>query len=233
MTLPEVQIKKILDGVLLAIRKDTIANNLTPNNSFLYRLLSGNVAEKWNYYTQGLDIFNRTSDHPRLLETRLFFDRSRAAIPTVHITLPNLQGANDGIGFDEGYVDNFESQAGIAPNIVYTSVPVYTRGFQTTYHLIITSDNAFEVLTIYHVLKAGLIGNIESFEYYGLRNVKFSGQDLQIDDRLVPPGIFSRGIGLNLFYEMEVPTFRSLPNVSDITPITGTPIESETEKIPN
>ena len=93
--------------------------------------------------------------------------------------------------------------------------------------MIITSDNSFEVLTMYHVIKAALIANMESLEYYGLRNVKFSGQDLQINDALVPPGIFSRGIGLNLMYEADIPVFRFIPNVSDITPITGIAILEE------
>jgi hypothetical protein len=81
--------------------------------------------------------------------------------------------------------------------------------FDAQYNCIITSDNSLEVLCVYHMIKATLIGIFDNIEFQGIRNPKLSGQDLQLNSDLVPPHIFVRGVGINCSYEQSVPAIQT------------------------
>lgn len=197
--IPEIEIFKIINSLLIVIEQDFNANLADETKSILYKLFYGQKIERFDFYTEIKNIILRENNHPRKLETRMMFDAQRAHLPTIHISMPSEQKGEDGIGVDEGYSENEIDEL----NGKY--IPIYTRAYQTTYNCIITSDNSLEVLVIYHLVKAMLISIIDSIELNGIRNIVLSGQDLQIQTDLVPTHIFSRGIGINCFYEQEIP----------------------------
>lgn len=200
--IPEVEIKKIIDSILLLIEQDYNANSSNEQKSILYKLFGTNKVERYEFFNEAKNIFLRNNSHPRKIESRLMFDAQRASLPTIHISMPSEQNGENGIGVDEGYV---------SPTLDLTTNKyeiIYTRAYQTTYNCIITSDNSLEVLTIYHLVKAMLISIIDSIELNGIRNIQLSGQDLQIQTDMIPGHIFSRGIGINCFYEQEIPKYQ-------------------------
>jgi len=216
IVVPEIILKTLLDGVLSEIRED-FADENDEKKSVLYKLFGGVKIGKWDYFEQARDLFLREKDHPRRLDTRLFFDATRTSIPTMHITMPAENASGDGFGIDEGY------QEGTFDPVKQEYTPTFTRMFNTRYHIIITSDNTLEVLLIYHCVRALLISIFESIELSGLRNPKLSGQDIKINSELVPPHIFMRGIGLDVSYEVDVPRFYDEKVISKIIIGTGTP----------
>lgn len=173
-------------------------------NSVLYRLYSTTNTsikgiEEIDWYKQAKELFLRDYSHPRKIQTRMHFDASIASAPTIHINLPGEQTVNNGIGVDKGYqLGTYDENN----NFQHT----HTRGFQSNFNIIITSDNEIEVLILYHTLRACLISALDYLDINGLRDGKLSGGDLQFNPELVPPHLFIRYIGLNFFYEVDVPS---------------------------
>lgn len=198
MILPEFVLFNLVKSAFSSLKAEYLG---TPDKTttLLYHMFHGSSFEKFDYYEQAVELFTRIKTHPRCLETRLFFDASRAEMPTVHLSLPGESSGEDGIGVDEGYVDPIFNEAD------QTYRPVYTRLFNASYNLIITSDNTFEVLVIYHALRAMIISMTDYISMNGLINMKLGGQDLQINSELVPVGIFFRAITIDVKYEVSIP----------------------------
>ena len=63
------------------------------------------TVEGEDLYKISKELFSRNYiDNQRSLAVRMFFDRSRAHLPTIHLSLPAESGGkNDGMGLDIGY----------------------------------------------------------------------------------------------------------------------------------
>ena len=214
--IPEVHLKSIIDAILDKVKADYISNG---NNSFLYKCYNGVVSGNYNFFDQAVKIFNRTIDDPRTIDTRLLFDRERASLPTIHVTVPSEQPNSDGIGFDEGYQVNEINDPGydihgdpIKPTTLTT---YYTRSYGSRFELIITGSNTFEVILIFSTLKMALINNLVSLEINGFRNPKIYGGDMKINDQLAASA-YMRILTLDSFYELNVPKFDNISIVNNI-----------------
>ena len=86
----------------------------------------------------------------------------------------------------------------------------------------ITSENIFEVLIVYHYLKAALDAVYYHFELKGLRNMKISGADVNIQQDMVPKSIFHRTLTLHFFYEANTLDFIRREIVRNFA-VSGTP----------
>jgi hypothetical protein len=192
--IPEQKLKSIIDYVLKVVNDD-YNTQTDKQKSILYKLFGTQVLKDYNYYNNAVALFVRGVDSARKVECHLFFNRDRAAIPTVHIGLPSENpGSMDGVGFDAGV--NI-SEYDVNGDKFKTS----TRSFHAKYNIVCTSNNTFETLLIYNLLKSILIGNIHLFELNGLRNPKFSGGDIMLDDRLMPSEIYARAFFVDVDYE--------------------------------
>jgi len=215
--MPDILLKSLLDAILDKIKTDyTSAGD--KSTTFLYKMYNGLISGKYVFLAEAIKIFNRTADDPRTIDTRLLFDRERASLPTVHVTIPNETPYADGIGLDDGYVENTLDASSVAPN--QTMTEYYTRGYESKFELIITGSNSFEVLMIFYTLKAALINNVESLEVNGFRNLKIYGSDLKINDTL-QNNAYMRILHLDSFFELNIPKFASVVLVNSISPITG------------
>ena len=209
MLIPEIKLKRIIDSWLLAVENDYNIQT-DEKNSFLYKIFSGNVLGTYDFFTQAKALIIRSTDHPRKLQTRIFFDSTRASIPTIHITLPSDSPYSDSIGFNPNYGDALFTDDNTGFQIQRN------RNFNTRFNVVATSDNTFEVLILYYLLKAMIVGNYETLELNGLRNVKISGQDLMIDPHLMPSNVFMRGLILDIFYEFTVPQINLEEMLADV-----------------
>jgi len=207
LVIPEIQLLEIIDKLLNAVQADF--KNKTEKQTILSRLFEGRKVQKFDFFKQAQDLFiDRGVDHPRRIKTRIFFDASVAATPTIHITLPSEETGDDGLGVDAGFQPNISEKGQVTQ--------VFNRRFDTLYHIVITSANTFEVILIYHLLKAMLITTFVQLEFAGLSNPKLSGQDLQIYQELAPPNIFIRGLGLRVSYDAEIPSLFSEDEIKEI-----------------
>jgi hypothetical protein len=98
-----------------------------------------------------------------------------------------------------------------------STTPVFTRRFQSTYNLVITSDNSNEVILIYHTMRALLMALIPSISIAGLENIAFGGQDVQLYSGLAPKNMYVRAITIALQYETSAPSIFPQPLFSDLT----------------
>lgn len=210
--LPEIKLKKILDHSLDVIRKDYYDSLPNEQNSFLYKVFGENVIDNYNFFIQAKTILLKTNDNPRLLQTRVFFDRSRAHIPTIHINLPSETPNGDSLGYGLGNVDPLFDDI----NEEYSLSR--QRCFNTTFNITVTSDNTHEIIIIYTILKAIMISIVEILEMNGLRNPKISARDLMILD--TTPPLYMRVLALEVWYEFNVPglDFNKIVNQIDFTP---------------
>lgn len=206
--LPEIKLKKILDYLLDQVRNDYYNNSSNEQKSFLYRVFSSdNNIDNYNFFTQAKAILLRGNDNQRKLETRIFFDRSRAHIPTIHINLPSESPQGDSLGFGIG------NTPPIFDDNDQTYSHMLQRSFDTKYNITVTSDNTFEVIVIYTLLKAILISQVDIIEMNGLRNPKISGRDLMVMDQITPP-LFMRILVLDFMYEFDVPELKLNPIIN-------------------
>ena len=202
---PEIIIFNTLKSVLKHIRLDYDAK-VNKSESLLGLMLEGLSIQRYDFLTQAESVFITLEDNPRHLDVNMFFNASRASIPTIHITLPSEDSAENGLGIDEGYTDDIEFT-----DDYYTT---FTRRFSTSYNLIITSDNTNEVVLIYHALKAFCQSLIPHFNAAGLENIKIAGRDIQLNTSLIPTNVFSRAVSLSFSYENTTPNLFLTENMS-------------------
>lgn len=199
--IPEVIILETIKNLLKLIRTDYNAQS-DKSKSFLHKTLGTLNLERYVFLTQAEKVFITNIDDPRALDVVLFFNATRAAIPTIHIVLQSEQHGGDGLGIDVGHVTPT-----IDP-ITKDVIEVYTRRFNSQLQLVTTSDNSVEVMLIYAFLKAALIPLINHLELSGLEKIQLSGNEVNINSQLVP-NVFVRQIGISYQYEMSVENFYS------------------------
>lgn len=207
--LPEVTLHRLIEGVVLHLNTEWQQAN-DKSKTLLYYMFEGSSHFKKNYYDQAVDLFTRKNDHPRHIQTRLFFDAHRAKIPTIHITMPSDESGEDSIGVGEsGAINSVIDE----PNQI---TPIYDRRFDTMFQIVCTSDNHSEVLIMYHALRAGLISVFDTVSFQGLENPKLGGSELRISSDIVPENIFMRGITIRTSYDVKIPRFFSQQKIAQI-----------------
>ena len=138
-------------------------------------------------------------------------------VPSVYIALANEQNGQNGLGLDEGFQQDIENEDG-------TFSPIFTRRKNTSYNVMITSDNSNEVVMIYHFLYALLTSLTPHMNMRGLENISIGGQDLQLRGDLIPKHFFMRALAINLQYETSVPDLSRNPTAGAIF-FSRTPVE--------
>lgn len=211
--IPEFILFDFVEKSLKYIRED-YAFQTDKNKSYLRKILNGISFQRYDFVTQAEKVILAGVDDPRYLDVNLMFNAAREGAPSIHITLPGEtpQQGGDGIGQDQGYIMDIIESAIYNQNVLVTegkSTPIFTNRFQATYNIVITSDNNIEVIMIYHTLRAILTSLTASMSLTGLENLKFSGQDVIINQELVPVGIFIKTLNCSFQYETSAPSIYS------------------------
>ena len=193
--IPDIKLHEIVKACIRALRADFDQNGSVPSDTIIWYLLNDQKMSdtgKFKWYEQAVEIFiNRKESNPKYLDTRLFFDRERASVPTVHVMMSGENKGADGIGVDLGFRPEQvigESQRS-----------VFNRQFDINANIVITSDNTFETVIIYHVLKSMMISLMNHIQLVGFINPVISGRDITLSQELVPNGKFlGKTVGLPL-----------------------------------
>lgn len=197
--LPEIRLKKVVDALFDYLKKDLSENieNGTENLSYLYLLFHEDSKDENTSvnYEEAKVIFTRNENDVRYLKVRPAFDRQRAAMPTVHIVIPQDNENMLQIGDLQGELyeeDNYLTER-------------LERGYQTQFNLICSSDNINEVLLINYILRALLVGSIPQLQIVGFINPQFAVQDLNINQELFPVNAYMKGIIMTATYSESIP----------------------------
>lgn len=222
--IPELVIYNALESIIKYIRTD-LSKTEKEQNTILYRLLGEDIDGKpmqmnrWNFFKQAKKIFTDKNN----LSVNFGYNFEVAKIISLHIILPSEQAAESAIGQDEGY--------GITEDEDGNVQSYFTQNFNSTYQIMITSNNSSEVMTVYHILKSMLLMIFSHLEILGLRLNKFSGNDIMFRDEMMPNGIFHKVLNITSNYELKVPTLMQSEIVKGIM-ANGHMLEDLTEQCP-
>lgn len=197
--IPEMVIYQTLENITKYIRDDLKANSADLKKSFLYRLLGLDddgkemKTNRYNYFVQAVKIFQGMQN----LSVNIGYNFEVAKIISFHIILPSESPAGISIGEDEGYRTEKDKDGNTQLK--------FCQMFQSTYQIMITSDNSNEVNLVYHIYKSLMIALVPHFTLKGLLNPKLSGNDIVFQDDTIPMGIFHKVLNLTFDYELVVP----------------------------
>lgn len=216
MTIPEIIIHNACESIINYIRNDF--NSKKDEDTILYKLLGVDDEGKplkmnaYKYFNNAKKIFLGKQN----LSVNFGFNWETAKIISLHIILPSESPSNGSIGEDEGYGEEIVDDKLQQP---------LCQLFDSTYQIMITSDNSNEVNIVYHVMKAMLISIIPHLSIMGLLNPKLSGNDIMFKDDLMPNGRFQRVINLSFTYELIVPQI-VLKDIAKNLHFDGHPLEN-------
>lgn len=205
--IPEAIILEALEKGLKFIRTD-FNNVQDETDSYLYQLLEGVSMERYNYFKQAKAVFLCEEDNPRKLNVDFMYNMNVDKVPSIYVALSSEQNGQNGLGLDQGYMEPIEKEDG--------SVDVFTRRENTSYSIMITSDNSNEVVMIYHIVRALLLSLTIHLNLKGLENISIGGQDLQLRADLVPKNLFMRALNVSLQYEFSTPDLTNNPIIKDL-----------------
>lgn len=202
MLLPEIVIYDILTNIVKLLRKDVSDHSSDEANSILYKLFAEDESGKelklntYKVYAQAKAIINNKGN----LSVNYGYNQKVANMLSLHILLPS-ENATMTIGADEGYLKDDVIEGGeLVGRQMY-----YTQTFKSTYQILITSNNSAEVMVIYNILKCMLLMLVDELEFKGLRIPEFSGNDIMMQDDVIPVPIFHKVINISFQYEHNVP----------------------------
>ena len=205
--MPETKLKVLIDAFLDRLEND-YESNTDKSLTVLNRLYDGLVIDNYAFLDQAIEIFINRRNDPKRLDTRLFLDRDRATLPTLHITFPSEEPIGDGIGFDEGYLGN----VAVGTDQFYER---RNRGYSSKFYIMITGASTFEVLLIFYTVKILLLNNLETLEHNGFRNPRVYGQELRLNEEILPTP-YVKAIVLDSFFDLEVPRFGSIDIINSV-----------------
>lgn len=197
--MPEIIIYKSLVSIFNIVKQDFLEST-DEEQSMLFNFFgkdeNGDFLnfEQFNYFEQAKETFIQKSP-----QVNLGYNLEVASMGSIHILLPGENGQPLTIGADENYQPYIQNQTEFKAT--------FSQRFDSTYNILITSENTFEVILIYNLLKSSILALNYHFELAGLRLPKTSGQDLNVQSDLVPTHIFHRSLMLNFFYELNVSDF--------------------------
>ena len=201
--LPELVIHRTLVTIVKMLRDDLEENNGDETQSLLYKILGVDEqgqALKLNLY----DVFKQAKkivQTKQNLSVNFGYNQEVANIISMHILLPSEQGSMT-IGAEAGYLeaDVFDDDGNKIGVQQY-----YTQTYESTYQIMITSNNSAEVNVVYNILKSMLLMLVPHLELMALRLPTLSGNDIVMQDDLVPVPIFHKVLNLSFKYEHNVP----------------------------
>jgi len=213
--IPEIKIYEIVKAMVDHLKEDHDKAQ-DKNKSMLGYMLGDNDLLKKDYFDEAVSIFSRKNGNPRQLRTRLYYDMSKATVPTIHITIPQEMQDQSPLGTVSGeeIPVTLPVNSSNEGKIAYRSVT--QRRFRARTHIIITSDNESEVTLIYHVMRAMIMSTLDHFSLVGLENVVIGGQEVRVNERVAPDHIFHRGIEIGYSYLVCSPNWYDQQDFANI-----------------
>lgn len=203
IVIPDVQIAHALTLGIKAIREEyaELLKNGHVSRSFLYILFKGLYLGKYDFFENAVELINTTPENPKHIDTvHLSYDHNANTAPYIFVTSPNEVPKNNSIGI--GQEDNdllFHNDTGQDERRV-----LYSRRYQSTYLVVVVSENKNEVTILFNIVKALCTAFMEHMAFEGLENMQIGGSDLRMPG-LIPDRYYSKAVTLNIEYNQFVP----------------------------
>ena len=193
--MPEVVIYKFLTNSLKLIREDVEMN--PEKDTVLYDIFGDQKMNAYDFFKQAKKIIMNHGN----LSVSFGYNPEVAKIISLHILLPSENSDGLAIGANEGYEYTTSEDYKESTRINYTQL------FDTTYQILISSDNSSEVNVVYNLLKSLFLIFYEQLEVSGLRVAKIGGNDIVMrDDYVSSPMLFQKVLNLTFQYDLTVQT---------------------------
>lgn len=205
---PEIVLKTALDLYIQYLRDDITANVADYTKSYLYKivtLLFGDntqiTLDTYDFAAQAKKVFNQQKDDPKFLKVNYGYNMQVQKPPILCVKLGSQQPASvNALGIGMGYLGDDVDQTGEEPDDHETLAFSKSRRMASTLNFIIMSDNSNETLLLYYIFQSGLIALMDHLSLSGFENMKLSGQDLVLNDEVVPKNFYNRVIQLSFEY---------------------------------
>lgn len=205
MIIPDVVLLDTCNKILNIIRSDYNSNVAagTESRSLLYILFNGLQLGKYNIYENVKASIITTPEDPKHIDAvTLSFNKDSKKTPYVYLTLPSENTNGNSLGIGEGDYDEVIYNNAYPGQDQYRKQ--YNRRYNTTYYLVIGSENSNDVMVLYHLFKNMLVTSTNHLALSGIENLSIGGQDLRINTAM-PDSVFTRAITLSFQYEQQVP----------------------------
>ena len=202
IVIPERIIYNTLETIKKIIQENIVETVGNPKDSILYRMLGEDAdgqaikINNYNYFEQAKKIFSK----PQFLSVNFGYNFQVAKDLSLHILLPSESACEGSIGIGEGYISEEENDSNGKKKVRNT----LTQMMECNYQIMITGDNSNEVGVVYNILKSMLLILSPHLELLGLRLPKISGNDIVMQDDLIPVAIFHKVLNLSFKYELTV-----------------------------
>lgn len=175
--------------------------------SLLFEIYGGLAFDGMNYFNEMAKIIEtRYTSETRKLVINLGFNPNREIFPQASILLPNEEN-------DPKFLGQHPSNINLGDG---TTAFGRAHAYQTTYNILLTSDNYNEVILIYHFLKSIILMGYDQFTAAGLQNLYVAGRDISMDFDLEPTNLYHRSIALTFFYCNELPSMTSSSGITGL-----------------
>lgn len=202
MCMPELILMRVLTAIITLLRND-LEQTEDEKETLLYKIMGvdengdGLQLNLYNVFAQAKKMILNKGN----LSINYGYNQKVAQNLSLHIILPS-ENATMTIGADEGYMEEaIEDDEGN----LQAAQQYFTQTYKSTYQIMITSNNSAEVMVIYNVLKCMMLMLVEQLELLGLRTPEFSGNDIVMQDDLIPTPLFHKVFNVSFQYENNVP----------------------------
>lgn len=203
--MPDIIIQDTLNSVLQFLRDDYNDNGAA--RSFLYRLFKDWKLDRYGLFEQAKSLIVTTDEDPKHIRVQMAYNRDKADIPQVFVNLSGENSANNGLGFDQGFISETVFNGEYIVN--------YNRRFKTTYNIGCVSQNRTETILLYYLIRAMLISANNHLQLSGLSNPIIGGQDVRMSQDIAEY-VFMRVIGLSFEYEQTIPDMFSVIPINSV-----------------
>lgn len=206
--IPELELYNILLKVTAYI-VDDLENAATDEESLLYRILGEDVEGSESYFTIAKEFFSR-QEHPKKLKIFKNFTFNKEQIPNISLQIPSHSSDGNVNTLSTGEADNYiELDDG-------STVGVASRNFISSINLVITTNNDTEQSILFRVYMGLMVMVLSVLEVKGFKKASLSGREVQINQELMPSGVFSRVITLTFTETISAPLIKEILPLKDI-----------------
>lgn len=199
IVIPEVVLIRILNALNKHYWEDYQTNLADPTKSLYYNMFGGLEIDGFNYFENAVEIFtNHFKVHQKPMTIQLGYSPARMKNPSVSLLLPNEEVIGEGINVTVG----MESMTNINGDVVYRETRSYP--YKCTYAILISSENANEVMILYHYFKSILLAAMEQFELEDWGEIRISGKDHTMMLDLLPEQMHHRTVDFTFSYTNEL-----------------------------
>ena len=201
LLIPEARMFQVLEGLVEFIRCEIKDPNVAEQDSFLYLLLQGNYDSTIDYYNEAKNIFSKSEKDERFLVIKQSLDKSRLQLPTVTLLVDDEKlHKKNSVGQGQGDYPNLELSDGSVR-------ATFAKRYNSSFQVLVSSDNVAEVMIVEAVIKAGLVSIFETFDNSCLQNPKVETSAISLDDSAINASY--RSISVDFFYDLVTPSIYS------------------------